>query len=74
MLTIHLYLQPGLIFGSVPSFSHVPALSATELITETPLPYLPLADLCHSEVSTVQLTSYLFPVLMVYLRTGDRFK
>ena len=74
MLTVHLYLVPRFIFGAVPSFCHVPALSATELIIETPLPYLPLADLCHSEVSTVQLTSYLFPVLMVYLRTGDRFK
>ena len=71
VLTIRLYLVPLFIFRAVPSFCHVPALSATELITETPLPYPALADLCHSEVSTVHLTSYLFPVLMVYLRIGD---
>jgi len=74
MLTIHLYLVPRLIFGVVPPFCHVPALSATEVITETLLPYLPLEDLCYSEVSTIQLTSYLLPVLMFYLRIDDRFK
>jgi len=58
MLTIPLYLVPILTFGAVPSFCRVPALSAIELITETILPYLPLVDLCHSEVSTIQLTSY----------------
>jgi hypothetical protein len=74
MLTIHLYLVPRLIFESLPSFCHVLALSDTELITETLLAYLALADLCHSEVSTIELTSYLLPVLVFYLRTGDRFK